>query len=333
MRDPKKPTVADVKRLQSIYTSTLARYKSNKTISGVDVGYRYDNGKRTDAIAVRLHYRGEQLPRTSRGIPIPDVEIVEEDLQFVLASYDLHATMALSPRARLTEPLQPGVSVALEKGAGGTLGLIVYDMQTGKKCALSNCHIFAGLVGVNDKSSIVQPPNNHMLQKLLGDDPNVIGTLLRWIDDRDGDAAVALLNTRRKVELTQFGTSVVVKEIVAPSLGDRVQKSGASTDVTDGFIDGIGHYFTSGDTRTDGTRGMDGFRIMPLEQADGRRGTADLSAPGDSGSVWYRPDDHAGVGLHVGGDASVANPLGESAIACALETVLARLKVQVKPGK
>jgi hypothetical protein len=72
---------------------------------------------------------------------------------------------------------------------------------------------------------------------------------------------------------------------------------------------------------------MEGFRIARGNPDEGCQ--EDLSARADSGSVWYRTSDNNGLGLHVGGDISVADETIRPAIACHLSKVLERLEVAI----
>lgn len=342
MLDPAKPSAARFSELQQAYKQAVTTYGPLKDVSGVDIGYKYVDDKRTDDIAVRVHYRGTSLPKVASFNVLSSFELKPSALiafkekpsgsagvsgvQFIRGAYTLHSEPdSTKAREKLRDPVQPGLSIALLKAAGGTLGMIVYDRATGGECVLSNAHVLAGLIDAKKDSIIVQPAGNHVAPVAGDANPAIVAKLLRWTMDVDGDAAVAVLATKRKVSRAQYGSSVVVRGTDDPTIGDRVQKSGVRTLVTDGFIDGVGRYYL-----TDDRTGMDGFRIMPLETVDGVPGPADISSAGDSGSVWYRPVDALGIGLHVGGDATPAHPQGQAAIACSLHTVLTRLNVQVE---
>jgi len=329
-----EPSIDDPKLLAS-YRTALAEFGGNKEVTGVDIGYLYESGRRTEKPGIRVHF-GDISPRkwlkSAEFLPemIDGVRVMP-----VRATYRLHdsaapdslPTIPLQPPIRRTtrfDPIQPGVSVSHHMLRGGTLGLIVYDQLSGEACILSNWHVLAGHPGARPGDPIVQPGAGSG-----GSDPgHTIATLHRSIFDQDGDAAIAKLNGKRGINPAQVDTDVVITTARIPRLGEIVVKSGVRTGVTAGLVDGCGRYFLRMPAGNEVVVGMDGFRIVPLDDrnADDR----EVSGSGDSGSVWYSADDQAGVGLHVAGEAS-ADPTQELGIACYLPPVLARLEVGLVP--
>ena len=66
MLDPAKPSAARFSELQQAYKQAVTTYGPLKDVSGVDIGYKYVDDKRTDDIAVRVHYRGTSFPKVAR---------------------------------------------------------------------------------------------------------------------------------------------------------------------------------------------------------------------------------------------------------------------------
>jgi len=123
-------------------------------------------------------------------------------------------------------------------GATGTLGVQVFDNETGEELILSNAHVFSPYgAGINDV--IIQPGkiDGGLVQQ------DRIGTLLRWTDlntthEFKIDAAVAAVDDPELM-------SALISEIgevggwVEPQLDMEVSKSGRTTQLTRGIITDI----------------------------------------------------------------------------------------------
>lgn len=316
-------------QLQKVYEHVVKTYAHRDNVTGVDVGFRYDKGKRTNEMAVRIHVRekipehaleaDEIFPKTIDDVPIDVIQAV----------YTPHgAASAVEPEAeaidrrRRFDTLQPGISIGHQAVTAGTLGAIVFDRQTSRRGILSNWHVLAASNDARPGDPIVQPGPKHG-----GRAPrDTIGRLERFLLDRHGDAAVAVLNASRQVDDTQLETDVRVTNVRGVRVGDVVVKSGRTTAVTRGLVEGIGQY-----TMTYpgvGTRTIDGFKIVAEE--DGNPRNLEISSGGDSGSVWFAVADNHGVGLHFAGETDAA-PAEEHALACHLADVLTQLDVTLQP--
>ena len=97
---------------------------------------------------------------------------------------------------------------------------------------------------------------------------------------------------------------------VVPALNDVLEKSGRTTGITRGRVQGIGTFNNV-------------FPAIHLRPLLGGMGTV-ISDRGDSGAVWYSTISGAAVGLHVAGDNSGANPF---AIAAVLTEVVRGLRL------
>jgi hypothetical protein len=90
---------------------------------------------------------------------------------------------------------------------------------------------------------------------------------------------------------------VSVTGLGTPIVGQIVQKSGATTCLTQGMIDGLGEYRDIAvAAEIDGVGPA--FRIVP-EASE----TAEfpLGLPGDSGALWFDAESGSALGLHVRG--------------------------------
>ena len=329
MPDPKTPAADVVRDLSAAYRTALAMFGGREEISGVDIGYRIDdNGERTEELAVRIHYAGDS---PGPGFKLADAFLRAADgvpLVVIPAAYALHEapasahveTGSLPPRRRRVDPLRPGVSISHWRTTGGTLGLVVYDLFSGRPCLLSNHHVLVPPPSAGGDESVVQPAADHGGMTPL----HTVARVVRSMLDVDGDAAIAQLNGSRGIDQAQWESDVVVRVVRDPALGDVVEKSGVRTGVTRGIVEGIGRYYVS----PANPAGMDGFRVV--SSAENGAADDDLVARGDSGAVWYSVRDGAGLGLHVGGEVAESRP-GRAAVACYLSRVMRRLGVSIAP--
>jgi predicted chitinase len=309
-------------QLDQAYKIAKERYSQRDNVTGVDMGFRYVQGKRTEQVVVRVHVEkklskeclnpGEVFPESLGGVPIDVIEGV----------YSPHQSLdTLTPRTTRQLQLQPGLSVGNPRVFTGTWGAIVYDNQTGRPCVLSNWHVLVG-----DDSAL---PGDPIVQPGLMDGGDLssdrIGQLARSILDRRGDAAIAILDDRpdRPFSAAQYETEVVISSARMPKLGEILEKSGRTTGVTRARVDGFGTYSISYSV---GNRDIEGFKLVSI--IDGNPNDEEISAGGDSGSVWYDPNTREGVGLHFAGE-NDPQPIHENAIACHLPQVLAALNVSL----
>jgi endonuclease G len=333
MPEPKATAADPIRELTAAYRTALAMFGGREEISGIDIGYRVDdNGERTEELAVRIHYAGET---PGPGFKLADAFLRAADgvpLVVVPAAYTLHeaqtsppaeTSSSLPPRRRYVDPLRPGVSISHWRTTGGTLGLVVYDLFSGRPCLLTNHHVLVPPPSGRADESVVQPAANDGGMAPLHTVAHVVRSML----DIDGDAAIAELTGSRGVDQAQWESNVVIRMVRDPVLGDVVEKSGVRTGVTRGVVDGIGRYYVS----PANPGGMDGFRVVASPGSNGRTSDDGLVAHGDSGAVWYRVSDSAGVGLHVGGDIGDLDPNRSTAVACYLSRVMRRLGVSITP--
>ncbi len=321
MPEPEQPTQ---QQLENAHRKALAAYGQRENVTGVDIGYRYKDGKRTDELAVRVHLK-EKLPESAlEAAEVLPEEIDGVSVDVIQAVYHPHAALGIQPvgtRTGRVDPIQPGVSVSHPRVTAGTFGALVHDRREGRPCVLSNWHVLVGSMETVPGDPIVQPGRMDG-----GRSPrDTIGHLERMMLDQDGDAAVAILNGAREVRPEQWETNVIIEQIRAPQIGEILQKSGRTTNVTRGRVDGTGQYKLSypvGDVR------IDGFKIVAVE--DGNPNDEEISSGGDSGSVWYGSEDHQGVGLHFAGEVN-PDPREEHALACYLGRVLTRLDISLVP--
>jgi endonuclease G len=319
-----------LEQLQRVFDQVVKTYSHRENVTGVDVGFRYDKGKRTSDMAVRIHVRekipehaleaDEIFPKAIEGVPIDVIQAVYTPHQEPAA---VEPEEDLIDRRLRFDRLQPGISVGHQSVTAGTLGAIVFDRRTAQRGILSNWHVFAGSTAAKPGDPIVQPGPKHG-----GRAPqDTVARLERFLLDEHGDAAFAILNSNRDVHDVQLETGVRVTAVRHVRIGDIVSKSGRSTAVTRGLVEGIGQYTLT--YAGIGSRTIGGFKIVAEE--DGNPQNLEISAGGDSGALWFTAADAQGVGLHFAGETDPA-PNEEHAIACHLDDVLSQLDVTLEPS-
>jgi hypothetical protein len=304
-------------QLLAAYRYVLGQVGARPDVTGVDIGFKYKDGARRRQLVVRVHVAKKvSLKRLPASQHIPKA-VSGAKTDVVEASYRSHAlsgSAASVPGARL-DPLCCGVSVGNPKAGVGTLGAIVFDDATGEPCLLSAFHVLAGPLAV-DRDFVTQPARFD--QGTIAND--TVARLLRsLLPGTSGDAAVARFTNARTLSREQRTSGVVVRRAVLPIMGQVLEKSGRTTGVTRGVVDGMGRYFYA-----EAPGGISGFRLAPHGPDD--PACEDLSAPGDSGAVWYDPATEAGVGLHAGGEVAQTS---EFAVASYLTRVLSALQVRL----
>ena len=316
-------------QLQKVYDHVVKTYSHRENVTGVDVGFRYDKGKRTNQMAVRIHVREKIPAHALEADEIFPKTIDDVPLDVIQAVYTPHPqTSALEPeqeaidRRRRFDPLQPGISIGHETVTAGTLGAFVYDRQTSRRGILSNWHVLAGSNDARPGDLIVQPGPKHG-----GRAPqDTVARLERYLLDTHGDAAFALLNASRQFDDTQLETGVRITKVRQVLVGDVVSKSGRTTAVTRGLVEGIGQYTLT--YASVGSRTIAGFKVVAEEEANPN--DLEISSGGDSGSLWFVVADSHGVGLHFAGEQDTT-PGEEHALACHLGDVLTQLDVTLEP--
>ena len=315
--------ISDTER--KAYTAALRAFGQRPEVTGIDLGYQYTDGQRTGRLAVRIHVRekrplealeaAEVFPDTIENVPVDVIEATYEPGECAAVAAEHH-----DPRER-HDVLRPGISCGHIRVTAGTFGLIVIDNRSGRSAILSNWHVLAGDADASPGDPILQPGPHDGGRP----DRDTIATLERMILNSDGDAAIALLNGSRAYDVRPLGTDITIAGIGDAQVGAILVKSGRSTGVTRGRVDGLGRYFIRYSV---GRRGIDGFKLVSI--VAGNPDNEEISSGGDSGSVWCEPDSGTACGLHFAGETSSA-PGAEHAIACHLTRVFAALDLSL-PG-
>jgi hypothetical protein len=241
----------------------------------VDVGYKYIQGRLTPEVAVRLHVFRKK-PRSR----IPSFQVLPSRIQAISTDV-IQSNRRLEPatgplRDMRVNPLLGGVAIRnLRNNLLGTLGIIVADQLTGAYMGLSNYHVLVGKNGQKG-DAVTQPATNNIT--------DIIGSVARW--DETMDCAVFTLNSSRLLSRRIIDIPSVPTEVKDPLLGMKVVKSGRTTGKTYGIIDGVSN---------------DEFTVIPVGGAE-NAANEEISAPGDSGSLWLEVDGYCAIGLHYAGE-------------------------------
>lgn len=301
-------------------TYNALRVDGFRNILGIDIGYKYDTATkmRLPDLAVRVHkpFGIDLIPQSGQTIDLPqDVVVVE-------ASYMPHAANTASDprRTKPISPLQAGVSIGTADC--GTLGLICKDKTQPNNIFLLTCfHVLFSKFG--------RPAFQPSIVEDNGQLRDVVGSIYKTILDEGIDASTIWYNSNRGIDKRQFGTEQIITQIGKVELGQLVEKSGRTTDVRQGIVDGIGKYFIQ--YPVFGMREIEGFRIVPEDMNNPNN--VEISAPGDSGAVWYIPDRQLnraiGVGMNVAGEDPQFPAFPEYAIACHLPLVFEKLQLSL----
>jgi endonuclease G len=303
-------------------------------VTAVDVGYKMKDKKLTDELAIRVHVRRKLPPETLSQYELlsakdrPEtlggfsIDVIEAEYGPAVSSPAVTQPEAVDRRDRV-DPLIGGVSVGNPRITAGTLGAVVWDRSDAEVCILSNWHVLCGSAACALGEAIYQPGVYDG-----GTAADKVAELKRWRLDRDADAALARLIGSRGYsrDILQLNPVVGIEE--SPTLGMNVIKSGRTTGVTEGIIDGIGLSLTidygGGTVQTF----HDQLHIVPGPPWPGV--DVEISMGGDSGSVWVNKDTGKAVGLHFAGETD-PSPTAEHAVANRMVQVAENLNISFVP--
>lgn len=247
------------------------------------------------------------IPPTIDGIPV-DVPEGRYTLQHWF--WDRWSQRS-SPRASRTAPMRGGISISNAYRYGyGTLGGLVEDRETGRKMILSNWHVLAGSWSSQPGWPIYQPGWGDG-----GSRTDTVAILSRHAMSSNLDAAVAELTGDRLLVNEQLELGPV-SGVEWAQVGMEVVKSGRQTRVTRGRVTAI-----EGTLRINYS-GVDRL-IRSVLTIEPRLGP-EVSAGGDSGSLWLQESTMRAIGLHFAG-----SDYPERALALDLQPVLDALNIRL----
>ena len=334
--------VQSISQARAILNQTLSDFLQRRNVQACGLGYKVSNGKRSDQLSL--------VVSVTQKVPVSKLspeDIIPKEVgglvTDVVATGEFHAFDPLDPRAR-RRPAQPGISVGHYRITAGTIGLIVYRNST--PYILSNNHVLANSNNAQEGDPIYQPgpADGGTAQDRIGtladfmpidfgeisSECSIANTLavflnllarlsgsshrLHAIKQTPGintmDAALALPDDSTLVKSEILGVGIVT-DVGEPVLGQRVQKMGRTTGLTQGVI-----------TQIDVTVKVNyGGRVANFSNqvfADS------MSSPGDSGSSILNMQSSA-VGLLFAGSETVT-------ILTPLQHILDHFGVSVSPN-
>lgn len=339
-KSPAKKNVSSNKKtismdkLKEFIRTRGAEYLKDPNISSIGVGFKQENGKRTNEISIQFTVETKAQPENvgklgstpiPKTIEIDGVEVPTDVIQRKFkAEFRLIQEIVSNNRKTRQDPMMPGISVSNAKGTAGTIGCLVYDKISGVPYILSNWHVFHGTNGVVG-DDVVQPgPYDDNRSHL-----NKIGKLVRSHLGQAGDCAISSIENREfDNKIMELGVSV--EEIGEAELGDKVIKSGRTTGITHGEVTRIHTIAKIDYGGSVGENEIGGFEIG-IDPANLPE-NGEISMGGDSGSVWLfkssdgKPTDVM-AGLHFAGETS-GNPT-EYAIACYPQSIFEKLEISL----
>ncbi len=315
--------MAETETVQRAYEKALRAFGHRAEVTGVDIGYKYKDGRRGEQVVLRVHLREKLAPGLVDPAQLLPAEIDGVPLDVIQGSYTPsgNGVLALAARRHRRDPVQPGLSISHHLGTAGTIGAIVYDRTDGAPCILSNKHVLAEAALAEAGDQILQPGRIDGGRR----DLDVIARLRRMHLGIKGDAAIAALTQGRQMRTALYGSDIQIQRTRRARLGDLAAKSGRTTGVTDGRVDGVGRFKVRYGFHD---QWIEGFKLRTQDHAN--PANLELTRHGDSGALWYDPVTQEGLGLHFAGEDDSA-PAAEFALACHLDAVLDELLVSLTP--
>lgn len=282
-------------------------------VTGVDVGYKYKDGKRTDEITIRVHVAKKKkgmaakdmIPAEINGVKTDVIEMNAE--LFTVSKQVVDADSQIDATKYTT--LLGGVSIGPERVIGGyvftgTLGAIVKDNVTNNPMLLSNFHVMCVDSGWHAGDQMDQPSRVDGGVAVT----DRVGVLHRAVLSSRVDGAISTLSGRPyKCEIQGIGK---VKGTAGAVLGSAVRKRGRTTEFTEGFVDAISVTVNIDYGPTIGVKTLSNqIGIRPNTPT-----YAHFSKKGDSGSVVVDANNKV-IGLLFAGNSSTGytfiNPISD----------------------
>lgn len=334
---PKRPKNQEVDDAIEALDSVRRQWLRQPGVTAVDVGFKIKNEELTDTLALRVHV-GRKIPvaelaksevfnetgKTAKKVGGFPVDVIEatygpSNAPTVL-DYDDAAALEEISRTTAVDPLIGGISCGNPRITAGTLGAIVFNRTTCKPMILSNWHVLAGASAAAVGENILQPGQ-------YDGGTQAVAKLTKMVLDSRMDAAVATLNGARghSREILGLGT---IGGIDTPTLGMNVVKSGRTTAITEGVVDGVSMSVSI----NYGDPGVVAFsnQIHIVPRPPWPTVDYEVSQGGDSGSVWLNQSNNRAIGLHFAGETS-PSPTAENAICSPMGPIASELNFSFLP--
>ncbi len=334
---PSKPSAERVDEAIAALDKVRKQWLRKPGVTAVDVGFKISDNILTDTLALRVHvaqkkdtaelassevFNDRSDPRTIDGFPVDVIEATYGPSQEAAIALEDADVQAVSRRAR-TRPILGGISVGNPRITAGTLGAIVYSRSTCKAMILSNFHVLAGALAATAGEPILQPGRADG-----GMSNDRVATLLRYRIDAQMDAAVATIDGGVMFDREVLGLGTITG-VAEPTLGMNVTKSGRTTGVTLGVIDGVSLTVSINYAADVGVVTLTN-QVHIVPRPPWPAVDYEVSMGGDSGSVWLEDGTNRAVGLHFGGETDPM-PASENALCTPISRVAAEFNISFLP--
>ena len=325
----------DISEVRSTKQTVEVDLLKQRGVTGVDIGYKYVGGKKTDVLAIRVYVKEkkdvpkkEEIPKVIKGVKTDVIQrkFVLHPLCAPLAEVGIKADTANY------DPLRGGISIGPCRAIGGyvytgTLGAIVRDNVSGNPMLLSNFHVMCVDNGWSVGDTMAQPsrPDGGICPA------DVVGTLQRASLGGKVDCAVASHAARGYAcSIEDIGLLMYPGTAMA-SEGLAVRKRGRTTGLTYGIVDTVD--LTVKIDYGDGLGEVTLTNQIGIEVDSTQNPQFGIS--GDSGSVVVN-DERKVVGLYFAGNmeetdaqGNVIVPEGTYGVANPIQAVLDALNVRI----
>ncbi len=338
---PKAPTKKVVEEAIAALDSVRRKWLRRPSVTAVDVGFKIKGDTLTDEIAIRVHVgrkipvaelassevfnKTGETPKKVGGFPVDVIEAkygpssATSTEPMVLEDAD-EAAIAAIERTTAFDPLIGGISCGNPRVTSGTIGVIVFDRSTCQPMILSNWHVLAGASAAAVGEGILQPGR-------IDGGTQVVATLTKMRLDARMDSAVATLNGVRGHTRDILGLGTISGTDTA-TLGMLVVKSGRTTGITRGVVDGVSMSVSINYVDPGVVAFTNQIRIVP--RAPWPAVDYEVSMGGDSGSVWLNEGNNRAVGLHFAGETNPL-PASENAICSPIGPIAIELNFSFQP--
>ncbi|HYH04267.1 MAG TPA: hypothetical protein VEC37_14340 [Bacillota bacterium] len=291
-------TRSQQKSLLELLANHKAQFLNFQGVHYLDIGFKYVNRTPTAQLAIRIHVHEKKARHRLDASQILPNRLLHLPTDVIQSNLRLDA----EPNSRDSRfnPLVGGIAIRnIRHNVLGTLGAIVLDRKTQTWVGISNHHVLVGEDGERG-DPVTQPASTSI--------NDIVGFVTRW--NQELDCALCSLNNSRLISPRILEIPTVPTGVKEPLLGMRVIKSGRTTGKTYGIIEGVSEQE---------------FTIIPIG-SEFNPPDKEISAPGDSGSIWLDISDHYAVGLHYAGEKD-PDPQNERAWAKKMNQVAAALDI------
>lgn len=286
----------------------LREYADGSEVFYIDIGYDYTpQFERKDKLCVRVHVHDKGQTKM----------VNKDGVSFFYYQHSVQEPSGPIAKERKSKnAIQSGLSIGGAKT--GTLGAICYDKSDRSKVYLLTCY------------HIMDPSKDSVFLPSLEDSDGIrfqVGFVNRFCAVTDLVLVEPFEDRLNDVKMEILGTSFILSETREVELGKQLKKSGRTTCLTNGIVDGIcGIYFPWTRIGKKSIQMNGCFRVVPLNISNPTN--EEITSAGDSGAIWFDPQTGEGIGIHFDGEKS-NDPKQECAFAQDLGAALTTMNVSL----